>query len=49
MATVSDELVSINSIYGDETLQLLNNAPGLYALQFPIPHSIVLRVKLPTH
>ncbi|KAF2754740.1 UPF0029-domain-containing protein [Pseudovirgaria hyperparasitica] len=54
MSSLADELLSINSIYGENTLELEsaalsdpNNAPSICILRLPTPPSITLRLEFP--
>ncbi|KAK4541069.1 hypothetical protein LTR36_008294 [Oleoguttula mirabilis] len=46
---LNDEVTSINSIYGDQTLSRLWHEPQLYALSLPAQPSISIRVEFPTN
>lgn len=42
-----DEITSINSIYGDDTLQTISDEPKILALALPSQPSVALRVEFP--
>lgn len=44
---VNDEIISINSIYGDDTLTLISRNPSICTLRVPSLPSVVLRIKIP--
>ena len=44
---VGDELTSINSIYGDDTLTLISRNPSICTLRIPSLPSVVLRIEFP--
>lgn len=44
---VSDEITSINSIYGDDTLTLISRNPSICTLRVPSLQSVVLRIEFP--
>jgi hypothetical protein len=44
---LDDEITSINSIYGDETLVLISRAPTICTLRLPSNRSVVLRLEYP--
>ena len=44
---LQEEVISINSIYGDETLKVLSDEPHLHALILPAQPSITLRIQFP--
>jgi hypothetical protein len=44
---VSDELTSINSIYGDDTLTQISQNPSICTLRVPSLPSVVLRIEFP--
>src|SRR5579871_909290 len=44
---VSDEITSINSIYGDDTLTLISRNPFISTLRIPSLPSVVLRIEFP--
>jgi hypothetical protein len=45
---LQDEVTSINSIYGDNTISKLDEGPGLYTLILPAQPDIVLRLDFPS-
>lgn len=44
---MDDEITSINSIYGDETLTLVSKAPTVCTLRLPSRPAIILRLEFP--
>lgn len=45
---LNDEVISINSIYGDETLTSLSDSSSLYALIIPAQPAVSLRIEFPS-
>jgi hypothetical protein len=46
-SAIDDEITSINSIYGDDTLILVSKAPVISTLRLPSHSAIVLRLEFP--
>jgi hypothetical protein len=46
-STLDDELTSINSIYSENTLELIDEVNRIYTLRIPFYSSIVLRLEFP--
>jgi hypothetical protein len=45
---LNDEITSINSIYGDDTLHQVSQEPAIWTLRLPTAASITLRLAFPT-